>query len=194
MTEPIETIPSQNNPATKFLVAGVIIVAALAAVLLVLLNPKEPEPITPPASGLSARLNNPAPDFELPNLDDEIVRLSDYRGQMVFLNFWATWCVPCQREMPAFQVFMEERNDTDPIILAVDDGEHVSAVPPFVEEFGITDVPILLDPNSEVSRSFAVGSLPTTFVIDAEGVVRAIKLGEITLDDMSAYIAQFSTS
>src|SRR5690625_912312 len=103
-----------------------------------------------------------APDFELETLDGETVKLSDFQGQPVLLNFWATWCPPCREEMPDIQK-LHENNDVK--VLAVDAFETEKSeegVQEFVDEMGVT-FDILLDENSKVITVYNVMSFPTTY-------------------------------
>lgn len=116
-----------------------------------------------------------APDFTLDSLTGDSFSLSAARGQPVVLNFWATWCPPCRVEIPHFQQASATYNG-QVLIVGVDDGEPRAQVAPFAQEMGIT-YPVPLDGNSEVSRRYRVSSLPTTFFIDAEGVIQHIQIG-----------------
>ena len=132
----------------------------------------------------SAELGKPAPDFVLNALDGEPLRLSDFRGQTVVLNFWASWCPPCRAEMPEFQALWEERGPSgsnDLVILAVDflPEDSVSAAAGFVEDFELT-FPILFDTeDGEVYQGYGLRGLPATFFIDADGIMRAMNLGPV---------------
>ena len=145
-----------------------------------------------PDNGGASAVGWQVPDFEAQKLDGETINITDYRGRVVFLNFWATWCIPCQREMPAFSEFMAQGRE-DAVILAVNNGDEVRNIHDFIDLFGGENVPILLDPDFEVSDGFGVANLPTTYILDGEGVVRHIKLGEITAEDIEAYIASVTT-
>ncbi len=143
----------------------------------------------------SAGEGEPAPDFVLNVLDGEPVRLSDFRGQTVVLNFWASWCPPCRAEMPEFQALWEERGPRGPndlVILAVDflPEDSVSAAAGFVEEFELT-FPILFDTESgEVAQRYGVRGLPATFFIDADGIMRAMNLGPVFGDLLPEAVAK----
>jgi thiol-disulfide isomerase/thioredoxin len=128
------------------------------------------------------------PDFDFETLEGEARNISDYRGQIVFLNFWATWCEPCVREMPVFEEFMAEERD-DAVILAVNNGEDPAAVRDFQQLFRLETLPLVMDPDYRISDGFGVMNLPVTYVLDGEGVVQGFKLGEITREDIDAYIA-----
>ena len=133
---------------------------------------------------LPLEVDHPAPDFFLRTLNGRSVRLSDYRGKTVVLNFWASWCPPCRREMPDFQTLWEERGPSGPddlVILAVNllPEDTIAAAEGFVDEFGLT-FPILLDTSrGEVSRRYGVQALPATFFIDRDGIVRTTALGSV---------------
>lgn len=119
-----------------------------------------------------------APDFTLDRLDGGDVTLSDLRGQVVVVNFWATWCPPCRAEMPDLQRAYEERKGEGLTILAVNttfqDSELSAAQ--FVQDLAL-DLPILLDRSGEMSRSYELRAMPTTLFIDRQGIVREVILG-----------------
>ena len=130
-------------------------------------------------------VNFPAPDFELQDLDGNTVSLADYAGRPVFINFWATWCIPCIQELPAFEAFIDEQDEV--AVLAINFGESPEEVRTFFEGIGIENIPTVLDSGLNVKNSYGVQNLPTTFLIDAEGVVRYMKLGEMTIDKMEEF-------
>ena len=133
---------------------------------------------------LPLEVDQPAPDFFLRTLNGRSVRLSDYQGKTVVLNFWASWCPPCRREMPDFQTLWEERGPSgldDIVILAVNllPEDTIAAAEGFVDEFGLT-FPILLDTSrGEVAQRYGVQALPATFFIDRDGIVRTTALGSV---------------
>ncbi|WP_052130332.1 peroxiredoxin family protein [Ureibacillus sinduriensis] len=124
-----------------------------------------------------------APDFELRNLDGERVRLSDFKGKKVLINFWATWCPPCVKEMPAMQKFHDEHAAKEGVVIlavnATDKESSINAVKRFAREFGIS-FPILLDVNGDVLLNYEVLTLPTSLIIDEEGIVVEQILGPVT--------------
>ena len=127
-------------------------------------------------------IGNIAPDFELTTLEGETTRLSDYRGQRVFINFWATWCPPCRAEMPDMQKLYEQ-TDVDVEILAVNLQESEEVVSEFVKEFGLT-FPILMDVNSDVADTYQVRAYPTSYMIDSSGRIQFIAIGAMNHDLM----------
>lgn len=132
-----------------------------------------------------------APDFTIPMLSGESFSLSEQRGKPVVVNFWATWCPPCRAEIPFFQAAARKYNGQVTVI-GVDDGEPLSLVASFVNEMGMT-YPVPLDEDSAVSRAYRVNSLPTTFFIDAQGIIRNIHIGIINQAVLEENIAQLIT-
>jgi len=120
-----------------------------------------------------------APDFTLETLDGEQVRLSDLRGQVLLVNFWATWCPPCRSEMPAFQRVYQDYREQGFLILAVNatTQDQFSEIAPFRDEFGLS-FPILLDQQGEINRLYQVRALPTSFFVDKNGVITQVMVGE----------------
>jgi peroxiredoxin len=112
-----------------------------------------------------------APDFALPDLHGRTRRLSEFRGKVVFLNVWTTWCPPCRMEMPSMEALYRQFRDQDFVVLAVNADENgAEAARPFVAEFGLT-FPVLLDPEGRVSTRYGVTGYPETFIIDRDGHV-----------------------
>jgi len=127
-----------------------------------------------------------APDFELVTMDGETVRLSDYRGERVFVNFWATWCPPCRAEMPDMQKLYAEQ-EVPVEILAVNltetEGNEENVVD-FIADYGLT-FPILMDRDSEVSDKYKVQAYPTSYMIDSKGRISFVAPGAMNHDIMS---------
>ncbi len=131
---------------------------------------------TKPAASDIPEVGAIAPRFTLPDLNGDEVTLDDYRGKVVLLNFWATWCPPCQNEIPMFIEVYEELKDEDFVILAVSMGERKEEVASFVAAKGMT-FPVLLDSSRSVARRYLVRAVPTSLVIDRDGVVQRIIVG-----------------
>lgn len=137
-----------------------------------------------------------APDFTLTNLDGEEVNLSDLQGKNVLLNFWATWCPPCEAEMPHLQKYYDTYAEKDNVeIIGVNvtyAKEKIERVKQFVEGYQLT-FPILLEPTKEVADQYEVFTIPSTFMIDMEGNVQRQIIGPLDLDALQHYVAELNT-
>jgi thiol-disulfide isomerase/thioredoxin len=119
-----------------------------------------------------------ASDFELMDMDEEKKRLSDYRGKVVLLNFWATWCPPCIREMPSMERLHQQIDAEVFEVIAVNQMEDVDQVFAFTGQLELDPTfEILFDSTSEVSQDYAVRGLPTTYLIDKHGNIRYRAVG-----------------
>jgi cytochrome c biogenesis protein CcmG/thiol:disulfide interchange protein DsbE len=117
------------------------------------------------------KVGEKAPDFELPTLGGKSVKLSDYRGKVVFLNIWATWCPPCKEEMPSMEALYQKLKGQQFEMLAVSiDRKGEEVVGPFVAKYGLT-FPVLLDPDSKTYKLYGLTGIPETFIIDGNGVI-----------------------
>ena len=118
----------------------------------------------------------PSIDFTLQTPDQLTRSLSDYRGKVVFLNFWGTWCGPCRAEMPSMQLLYEELKDEGFEIVAVNLGERPAPVRTFIDEYGLT-FPVLLDQRQTVGTQYGARSIPTTYLIDRNGDILGMAVG-----------------
>lgn len=116
-------------------------------------------------------IGSAAPDFKLPDINGLNVRLSDFRGKVILLNFWATWCPPCREEIPSMQSLYEKLNNNGLEIIAVSiDKKGKEAVTPFVKNHQMT-FRVLLDPEQEISTTYGVNAIPESFILDKEGKI-----------------------
>lgn len=132
-----------------------------------------------------------APDFTLNDLNGSPIRLSNYLGKKVLINFWASWCPPCRAEMPHMQQFYEDYKDNT-VILGVNmtaTEERSEDIRPFVEEFGLT-FPIVLDKEGNLMGDYVVIAYPTTYVIDEQGIIRDVFRGAINYEIMQKTIEE----
>ncbi|MFD1607397.1 peroxiredoxin family protein [Oceanobacillus luteolus] len=128
-------------------------------------------------------VGNRAPDFQLQTLAGESVKLSDFRGSRVMINFWATWCPPCRAEMPDMEKFYQ---DKDIVVLAVnltDTENSLEDVKEFSDEYGLT-FPILLDTDLETASLYSIQPLPTSYMVDSNGIIRNMAFGALNYDLM----------
>ena len=117
-----------------------------------------------PMAGAEA-INVPAPDFTLESRSGENLRLEDHRGEVVMLNFWASWCGPCRQEMPLMDELYSQYKDLGFTILAVNVDENREEAHRFLDKVPV-NYPILYDPESSVSELYEVQAMPTTVMID----------------------------
>jgi peroxiredoxin len=142
-------------------------VLALVAVL-------APGPVEAEDPVAALKLIRPKPvqrarEFQVATPDGGRLRLGDFKGRVVFLNFWATWCKPCEEEMPAMQRLHEMYRDRGLVVLAISaDAEGAAVVTPFLKKHGLT-FPVGLDPRTAVSALYGVWAIPATFIIDRRG-------------------------
>jgi peroxiredoxin len=136
---------------------------------IVWLNSSKYEPLT---------VGKVAPDFELPGLDDKTLRLSDFRGKVVFLNFWATWCKPCKEEMPSMEILYKNFEKDGLVVLAVsiDRVTTKKDIPPFVKSMNLT-FPVLVDSWGQTDKRYKLMGVPETYIIDQQGVLREKIIG-----------------
>jgi peroxiredoxin len=178
----------QTSPAwwLRWVGLPLIAVMAIAAAIVWLQRPGDDPPRRvaevdePLASDTAApQEGQPAPDFTLRTLDGGEIRLSELRGQVVLLNFWATWCGPCRDEMPLFEQALKERGPDGLVIVAINVQESDAQVRPFVERLGLT-YPIGMDKNGSLARRYRVRSYPTTYFVGRDGTVEGRRVGAYT--------------
>lgn len=143
----------------------------------------------PPLTQISAKTaerpmqGKPVPDFTLKDLNGATVKLADYRGKVLFINIWATWCAPCREEMPSMEKLYREMKGENFEMLAISiDEKGKEVVDPFVEEYGLT-FPILMDPTSRVAKKFKTTGVPETFIVDKNGTIINHILGPRSWDN-----------
>ncbi|HVQ77124.1 MAG TPA: TlpA disulfide reductase family protein [Candidatus Binatia bacterium] len=130
-----------------------------------------------------------APEFTARGLYAPSVRLSDFKGHVVFLNFWATWCPPCKEEMPSMERLYRRHKERRFTVLAISiDRAEDATVAAFVKSLGLT-FPIALDPRMEIAERYKVRALPSSFLIDRQGYMAAVALGPRQWDGPAAHAA-----
>ncbi|MEK4009685.1 thiol-disulfide oxidoreductase ResA [Peribacillus sp. FSL M8-0224] len=132
---------------------------------------------------------DPAPDFVLENMEGDKVQLSELKGKGVFLNFWGTWCKPCEKEMPYMERQYNYFKNQGVEILAVNIGESDVAIETFAKRYGLT-FPILKDKKSVVTETYDITPIPTTFLIDKNGIVTKVITGSMTERDIANYMEE----
>lgn len=124
----------------------------------------------------SSLVGQPAPDFALRSATGENLRLSEYRGDVVMINFWATWCGPCRQEMPLLDDLYNRYQRVGFRLLGVNIDDDSRRAMQMIEELGV-NFPVLFDEQKEVSKLYEVGAMPVTLLVDREGTVRYVHLG-----------------
>ena len=116
-------------------------------------------------------------DFTLPDLQDRSTRLSELHGQVVLVNFWATWCYPCRVEIPSMHALYQDYRTKGFEILAIaSDVQGKDVVVPFAKEYGLT-FPVLLDPQNVVATRLRVHGIPTSYLLDKQGRIAGLEMG-----------------
>jgi peroxiredoxin len=136
-----------------------------------------PDTAHPPKTG------NPATDFTLKDLEGNLVTLSDYKGRPILINFWATWCGPCEAEMPEIDIAYQKYKDDGLVVLAIDLEEHPETVKSFVNYYELTFT-ILLDREHDVGSQYGTRALPTSFFIDPSGNIAYVHFGQMRERDI----------
>ncbi|HZW68240.1 MAG TPA: redoxin domain-containing protein [Pseudogracilibacillus sp.] len=126
---------------------------------------------------------NTAPDFKLQTIDGEQVKLPDYRGEKVILNFWATWCPPCRAEMPDMQKFHADHDATILAVNLTETEQSQSQVEDFLEEYGVSFT-VLSDVNTHVATLYNASALPTSYLINSKGEIHNIAIGALNYEMM----------
>jgi thiol-disulfide isomerase/thioredoxin len=131
-------------------------------------------------------VGEPVEDIRFQGIEQSQMTLSQFRGQVVLLNFWATWCVPCKDEMPLLQKYFEVRQGKM-VVIGVNSQESEADVKTYMYSNNIT-FPIALDASGELSRKFIIQGYPTTYFIDASGVIRAEHIGALNETLLAGYL------
>jgi len=126
--------------------------------------------------GTGLALAEPAPDFTLKSDSGENIRLAEQRGKVVMINFWASWCGPCRKEMPLLDELYQRYEPAGFTLFGVNVEQNPEAAQRFLEDVGVS-FPILYDPESNVSQRYQVDAMPTTVMVDRDGQVRYVNRG-----------------
>jgi peroxiredoxin len=142
-------------------------------------------PVPQKVEGL--RVGNIAPDFTLGSNRASRVSLSELRGKIVILNFWASWCPPCRHEVPALQTIHNEFGPRGVVVLAVNEREKLSDVERFAHDNSI-NFAVWLDEDGWAGNIYQARSIPTTYFIDEEGIIQAIQIGSMTREQIVTHL------
>jgi len=125
----------------------------------------------------AATISGPAPNFTLQSRDGKPVSLGDLKGQVVMVNFWATWCKPCRQEMPHLEALYKRYNSLGFTLLGVNVEDNPEGAKKWLQENGPVTFPVLLDPKNQVSKLYEVVSMPSTVIVGRDGTMRYIHHG-----------------
>ena len=165
-----------------------LILGGLGTLIWMSLKTAEPKPTTNSYGAPAlAQQGGTVTDFSIGSLAGGNIALSDYAGDVVIMNFWATWCPPCRAEMPGLNRFYEAHHDEGLVLLAINEEESVETVRPFIQANNFT-FPVLLDLQGKVAQQYSTRSFPTTFIIDREGVIQHVQTGEISERELEAIV------
>ena len=167
-TQTLKTLP------LILIALGIILIAASTYFIL------QDDPPQTNFSTVPIKVNYRAPELTLTDTQGITHSLSDYRGQVVLINLWATWCIPCKEEMPALQTFYNKNKDNGFVVIAINDGDSIADVLQFAKDYDLT-FPIWLDPTYiATEQAFKTMNLPSSFVIGRDGTVQLMWVGGIS--------------
>ena len=180
-------------------IVWIIIIFALLVASYTIYSKNSPKGTIPPSNqelskSQSAQINNPiAPDFNLKDLNGKNVKLFDYRGKIVILNFWAVWCKYCKQEMPDLNKLNKElEKDNEVVILAIDAQESSDTVKKYLSDNNI-NLKVLLDQDGSVTQSYNVSGFPTTFFINKDGTLYTYIPGATNIETLKEIIRKIKT-
>ncbi|MEJ5223363.1 MAG: TlpA disulfide reductase family protein [Anaerolineales bacterium] len=178
--------PQKPNPNIALAVvgAGLILISIAAAFAI----PQAQAAVRENEIGVTpVEVNFAAPDVQLTDLQGNPVALSDYRGNVILYNAWATWCPPCKAEMPVLQAYYEKYKNQGFVVIAIEDGQPLEEVAAFAQTYKLT---FLVWPDLEwrATKAWDIQALPTSYVIDRHGTARLTWSGEATLTMLEKYV------
>ncbi|SDH17636.1 Peroxiredoxin [Planococcus glaciei] len=167
----------------RLIMRTVILLLMIAAIGYTLYNNATAEDVSVLKAG------DKAPDFSLVDLEGNTHKLSDYKGQGVFLNFWGTWCKPCAKEMPAMDRQYEQFKDQGVQVLAVNIAQSEFEVQNFADQYNLS-FPVVIDKTKSVMTAYNIIPLPTTVLVNPEGEIEQVVTGEMTEQDIKGFMEE----
>lgn len=137
--------------------------------------------------GNRPELGNPAPSFQLKTLEGQEVSLDDYKGKVIMLNFWGSWCQPCREEMPALEAVYKKYKDQGFVVLGINIAETEFTAHAFAKQMGTT-FPILMDQERDVVKLYDVVPIPSSFFIDRQGILKQRIEAPLTVEQLDSYV------
>ena len=185
----IKVVMSSSSPFQRIiamlLIGFGLIAVGVAAMTVITL--RRSQGVGQDVSAVPVKVDYPAPSLTLTGLDTHTHSLSDYQGQVVLVNMWATWCPPCREEMPTLESFYQDYREQGLVIIGLNDGDAAIDVRDFVDTYGLS-FPIWLDPTYISESVFNTMNLPSSFVIDRQGQVRLQWVGMIDRAKLEKYV------
>ena len=180
--------PNKNLPL--FIVGAGLILISIGAAFAI---PRASAAVAENQIGVTpVEVNFAAPDVQITDLQGNPVALSDYRGQVVLYNAWATWCPPCKAEMPVLQAYYEKYKDQGFMVIAIEDGQPIDEVTAFARQYGLT-FQVWPDLEWKATTAWGIEALPTSYVIDRDGIARLTWTGEVTARVLEQYVTPLIT-
>ena len=182
MTEVTPTPPVPHGKPSPILLVFLIIpiFGIIAAVALAINDGAFGGQVAPTPEAVSSDfvslVGQPAPDFSLTGLDGAKHQLTEYKGRVTFVNFWATWCGPCAIEMPALEQVYRKYQDQGLVVLGINQGEAGERVTQYLRNNNLS-FPSVLDTETSIARQYRVTGYPTTWLVDADGTLRQVRRG-----------------
>lgn len=179
---------SDRNPHNLILLMiGLGLILISVAVFLALPGAQQAAQTADVVAIIPLTVDFPAPDVRLTDLRSQPVGFSDYKGQVILYNAWATWCPPCKAEMPVLQAYYQAHKQDGFVVIAIEDGEPLADVAAYAKGNGLT-FPVWPDTKWVATNTFGIKNLPTSYVIDKGGTVRLMWSGAITRAALEQYI------
>ncbi|MFO7623306.1 MAG: TlpA disulfide reductase family protein [Anaerolineales bacterium] len=172
------------------LLVGVGLVVLGLAAFMILIKPGSTAARQDEISAVPVTVEFSAPSLSLIDLQGNQVALEDYRGQIILVNNWATWCPPCKAEMPIFEAFYQDHKEKGFTIVAIEAGQGQAEVASFVDGYKLS-FPVWLDAHSKALDAFRNQRLPNSYLIDRDGTVRLAWTGAISRQMLDKYITPF---
>jgi thiol-disulfide isomerase/thioredoxin len=166
-----------------FLGAGFILIGIVAWLIL----PHNAQSAGQEISAVPVEVNFPAPELALKDLQGNPTSLASYRGKVVLVNNWATWCPPCKAEMPTLEAYYQAHQEQNFILIGIEAGEPANQVAQFVQSYQLS-FPIWLDPDGKATDAFQNTALPSSYVLDETGAVRLFWDGAISRQMLEKYL------
>ncbi|AJK85937.1 MAG TPA: thiol-disulfide oxidoreductase [Lysinibacillus sp.] len=167
----------------RFLMRSIILIVLFGAILFTVYTTLTKE------KNEVLQIGDNAPNFTLVDMYGDKHNLEEYKGQGVFLNFWGTWCKPCEREFPIIDRYYKEYKEKGIQVLAINIAESDFVVQNYIDRKGLT-FPVLIDKNKSVMEAYNINPLPTTILINSEGKIEKIITGEMKEQDIKSYMEQ----